>query len=199
MEQAKDILQQKIHNRRLSIEWTNRKASAPVATPPDPAAEALNRLNQALHNAWSSQIVTPYTLITSGRRLIGPVIVFVKRAIRKIIHVCLGWYIFPMLSRQSELNGNLVNALVQERDLLCALQDRCGESARRIDEQTAQLAGYADANARASALLGKLQAQSDESARWVKKQAAQLAHLAEESARAADALGALQEQSSASV
>lgn len=56
-----------------------------------------------LNRTWNYSAVTP---ITSHRRGIGRLIVFFKKCIRKV----LGWYINPIVEKQTEFNANVVRA-----------------------------------------------------------------------------------------
>lgn len=81
------------------------------------ANKLLLELYDNVYYADQSKIQNGYSNIASNRKL-GKIIVFVKKAIRKIINVFLGWYIKPILDKQSYFNGKVVNSLDITRRLL---------------------------------------------------------------------------------
>lgn len=69
-----------------------------------------------------------YSLIQSGRKgFIGKTVIFFKRAIRKVIHVCLGFYIKPILNKQTIFNGKTLNAVT-------SIQDWCFSKQSEIEQ-----------------------------------------------------------------
>jgi O-antigen chain-terminating methyltransferase len=61
----------------------------------------LEEYQLVLNRTWNNSAVTP---IISNRKIVGGLIVFVKKVIRKV----LGWYINPIVERQTEFNANVV-------------------------------------------------------------------------------------------
>lgn len=74
----------------------------------------LEEYQLALNRTWNNSAVNP---ITSNRKIIGGLIVVVKKVIRKI----LGWYINPIVERQTEFNANVVrtyNELISQMKIM---------------------------------------------------------------------------------
>ena len=69
----------------------------------------MNDIYQYIVKSNESWEINYYRPIISHRKIIGQVIVFIKKAIRKI----LSWYINPIIEQQITFNSNVVNALNQ--------------------------------------------------------------------------------------
>jgi O-antigen chain-terminating methyltransferase len=61
--------------------------------------------------ADQSKLQDGYFPIQSDRRILGKFYVFIKKAIRKILHALLGWYIKPIFDKQTYFNGKIVNSV----------------------------------------------------------------------------------------
>lgn len=72
-------------------------------------------------------IQSNYWELKSNRRFFGPIIIFVKRTIRKINHIILGWYINTLLEHQTCYNQANV-AAIKNVDRLLELQQSGYES-----------------------------------------------------------------------
>lgn len=71
-----------------------------------------------------------YFNISSNRKYIGRLIIFLKRATRKIIKILFGWFINPILERQTFFNGKILNSvssmnsIIQQYDQkICEIED----------------------------------------------------------------------------
>lgn len=66
---------------------------------------------------------------------------FIKRAIRKLLNIFLGWYLRPIYQRQSSFNGKIVNCVSEERVLLTELRQALSsaEEALRMQEETLRM------------------------------------------------------------
>lgn len=72
-------------------------------TPSDKAIYEIQHHLSAVNNSWDINIETP---ITSNRRFIGGLVIFVKKVIRKLLR----WYFNPPLARQINFNVNITKA-----------------------------------------------------------------------------------------
>lgn len=89
-----------------------------------------SELYDNIREADQSKLQNGNPTITSRRKL-GKLIIFIKRAIRKTIKVFLGWFIRPILEKQTYFNGKAVNSvslmrqilILQEKDYLQKIKD----------------------------------------------------------------------------
>ena len=79
-------------------------------------------LNENLAEADSVKFCDGYFQLHSGRGLWGKFSTFIKRALRKLLKIFFGWYIFPLYNRRNFFNGKVVNVLQCQRDLLVDIQ-----------------------------------------------------------------------------
>lgn len=70
---------------------------------------------QAINDNWYLNLYRP---ICSDKKVFGPFIVFIKKVIRKIIKILLGWYIFPVIDAQNTFNANAVNSINLMKDII---------------------------------------------------------------------------------
>lgn len=139
MKETFDQFKRKVRNRQFAIDnsWRSdeRQESVPsVGGWYDPAEMPWDALNQNLQEADGAKYFNGYLPIESHRRVLGGAIVFVKRAMRKLLKLFWGWYIFPQYQRMSFFNGKVVNALHLERDMLCQLVQQNQQLAQRIEQ-----------------------------------------------------------------
>lgn len=134
-------LQRKVQIRKFAID--NSWHGSPVqkqeraSVPEQPEDENQRRWDSLIENllaADGAKFNDGYWVLYSQRKVLGPVIVFIKRAIRKLLKIFLGWYLFPIYGRQSFFNGKIVNAVALERELLYSLN---GQLAASRDETQA--------------------------------------------------------------
>ena len=93
------------------------------------------QLNENLEEADACKYFDGYLPITSHRKILGRGIVFCKRAVRKLLKIFLGWYIFPQYQRLSHFHGKMVNAVSLERDILTGVVRQNQNIAAKIDAQ----------------------------------------------------------------
>ena len=74
--------------------------------------------------ADSSKFTNGYFPIYSNKKHIGGFVVFCKRAVRKIMKIFMGWYIFPILEHANHFRGKIVNAVALERELIVQQQQK---------------------------------------------------------------------------
>lgn len=123
--------QRKVQTRKFAID--NSWHASPVQPPKEeavseqPQDENQRRWDSLIENllaADGAKFNDGYWVLSSHRKVLGPVIIFIKRAIRKLLKIFLGWYLFPIYARQSFFNGKIVNAVAMEREILYSLNDQ---------------------------------------------------------------------------
>ncbi|PZD96384.1 hypothetical protein DNH61_07680 [Paenibacillus sambharensis] len=97
---------------------------------------ALEEYQLLLNRTWNNSTAFP---ITSHRRGIGTIIVFVKKVIRKSI----SWYMNPIMQRQTEFNANVVRAY---NEIVTQLKIMEEVSAKQNKEQNDKRAGNSEVN-----------------------------------------------------
>ncbi len=91
------------------------------------------QLNENLQEADSCKYFDGYLPIESSKKWV----IFLKKGIRKLIKICLGWYIFPQYQRLSHFHGKIVNAVSLQRDILVGSIEQNQKLADKISEQEA--------------------------------------------------------------
>lgn len=74
-------------------------------------SERFALLNENLLEAEGNSFEDGYRVFR-GKKLS----IFIKKVMRKIIKIFMGWYIFPIFSKQSHYNGKIINAVSLLRD-----------------------------------------------------------------------------------
>jgi len=98
-------------------------------------------IRRNLENMGSLSNVSMNNDISSHRKIIGPVIIGIKKFMRKIIFVLLRWYIEPILKQQSEFNSltietiNDLNKKLENVEELIKLYEQNNEEAHKRIEQ----------------------------------------------------------------
>ena len=133
--------QRKVANRKYAIEnsWRGDGGAQnvePVATKPigdwyQPQELPWGKLNENILEADACKYFDGYLPIESKHKWA----VFLKKAIRKLIKIFLGWYIFPQYQRMSYFHGKMVNAVSLERDILTQAIQQNQTIADKIGEQ----------------------------------------------------------------
>lgn len=108
MRQIKEGLNKRTYDNDLLEGITSHKATINLSV--------LEDHQLLLNRTWNYSAVTP---ITSHRRGIGGLIVFFKKCIRKV----LGWYINPIVEKQTEFNANVVRAYNELINQLKLIED----------------------------------------------------------------------------
>ena len=111
----------KVENRKFAIEnsWRGSKAeSYECAVKSDDGQFLWEMLNENLEAADACKVFDGYLPLESHRKILGKWIIILKRAMRKLLKIFWGWYIFPQYQRMSHFHGKVVNALCLERDIL---------------------------------------------------------------------------------
>lgn len=80
--------------------------------------ESYRKLKSNLIDAKELAFQDGYFAIISKRKGIGKLEVFWKKAVRKLIKIFYGWYIFPIYKRQTEYNELMVRNMHLMREIL---------------------------------------------------------------------------------
>lgn len=95
-------------------------------------------LEENLSAANECKFFDGYLPLHSNRRILGRWIVLMKRIIRRLLKIFMGWYIFPQYQRMSHFNGKVINVLQLERDILANTVQQSQQMAQRLNEQEKQ-------------------------------------------------------------
>ena len=161
--------QRKVQTRKFAID--NSWHASPVqhseqeAGSEQPQNENQRRWDSLIENllaADGAKFNDGYWVLYSQRKVLGPVIVFIKKVIRKLLKIFLGWYLFPIYARQSFFNGKIVNTVALEREILyslndqiTALRDEVGTLRQEIDVAKQTVDGYKEELAALSQRCGE--------------------------------------------
>lgn len=99
------------------------------------------QLSENLQEADACKFFDGYLPITSHRKILGKGIVFCKKAVRKLIKIFLGWYIFPQYERLSHFHGKIVNVASLERDILISTVEQGKITAEQLVEYQKKVNG----------------------------------------------------------
>lgn len=128
MNDKQKAFRQKVKNRKFAMDHSWRKVESMEEyvgkVPVNDDQRIWSALDESLSEANMRKFRDPFFRITSHRKKIGRIVVFLKRGLRKLLHIFLGWYLFPVYQQQNVFNGKLLNSVVLERDLIVRLEDR---------------------------------------------------------------------------
>lgn len=74
-----------------------------------------------------------YYDIVSHRAVLGPIIIFLKRVVRKLIKIFMGWYVFPIYQKQTSYNYKLVEIVKAQADEIQQLKQANHELAEKVE------------------------------------------------------------------
>lgn len=134
--------QRKIANRQYAIDYSWRGDSLRTSVQETVSSEEdrlWRLLNENLSEADTCKQFDGYLPIYSHHRKIGKLIIFCKRAMRKLLKIFWGWYIFPLYERLTCFHGKIVNVVSVQRDLISKLQTRLNELECKQEAQTKTL------------------------------------------------------------
>ena len=134
--------QRKVKNRKFAIENSWRGGgTGPYERAGKSSDEQLpwEMLNENLEAADACKVFDGYLPLESHRKIFGKWIIILKRAMRKLLKIFWGWYIFPQYQRMSHFHGKVVNALSLERDILSNAVQQNQQLAEKIQQQNQQL------------------------------------------------------------
>lgn len=168
MQQTRDFLQRKIQNRQFALDHApqmeKKKEKAVRLLDKQMLTQRINGIKSCLDEARQLQNIDGNEVLTSRHRILGKPIVFMKRVIRKLLKVCLGWYLFPIYAQQSSFNHHMIRIAEQELQCLESLRDACANDERRLLEgqdawmrQKAQLDDMQDAWTQHAEQIAKVQ------------------------------------------
>jgi SAM-dependent methyltransferase len=110
-------LHRKIATRRKALRslgddsLAERYGSIEEDLPDEDESPRSRKLAQHLRLARESWELSAHGAIRSERRVVGRAVVFLKKVVRRLIEKSLGWYIQPVIDRQSLENAHIVNTL----------------------------------------------------------------------------------------
>lgn len=162
--------EQKVENREFAIEnsWRGNSGemqnetvvAQPVGEWYQPEELPWSNLNDNIQEADACKYFDGYLPIESKRKWV----LFLKKAVRKLIKIFLGWYIFPQYQRMSHFHGKVVNAISMERDILeQAIQqnqriaNKIGEQENRFNAVMQQLQALTEENEKLKLQLRKIE------------------------------------------
>lgn len=121
--------ERKVRNREFSLtHYTSTQKRVETCKQMENESEqAWDSLNKNISDADAAKYLDGYFAIYSTRKYIGGFIVFLKKAVRKLIKIFGGWYLFPIYERQSYFNGKIVNSVAIEREILVEVRKKIEE------------------------------------------------------------------------
>ncbi len=133
-EQQKKDLERKVRCRKFALESYDQLSFIDSDNPLS-EKESYRRLKSNLIDAKELAFQDGYFAIISKRRILGKLEVFWKKAVRKMLKVFYGWYIFPIYKRQTNYNELMVTNLHLMREMMEEQQ----EEIERLKEEIAAL------------------------------------------------------------
>jgi hypothetical protein len=116
-EQLKKEILRKVAHRKFALESYDQLAFIDSDNPLS-EKESYRRLKSNLIDAKELAFQDGYFAITSKRKGIGKLEVFWKKAVRKLIKIFYGWYLFPIYKRQTDYNELMVENLTLMRQMM---------------------------------------------------------------------------------
>lgn len=116
-EELKKELLRKAAHRKFALESYDQLAFIDSDNPLS-EKESYRKLKSNLIDAKELAFQDGYFAIISKRKGIGKLEVFWKKAVRKLIKIFYGWYIFPIYKRQTGYNELVVQNLHLMREIL---------------------------------------------------------------------------------
>lgn len=137
MSSLEDEIKRKIKIRKFAMDNLGTKTDTDSTVITVASDSETNKLFQELYeniqSADQSRIQDGYSNIATNRKL-GKLIIFVKRVVRKLINVFLGWYIRPILDKQTFFNGKTVNSINLLRQLILIQQQHYEQKLQEIEQ-----------------------------------------------------------------
>lgn len=134
--------QQKIKNRKFAIDnsWKGNLEDeesllSSNSCKDNPEAQLWGHLEENLMAADACKYFDGYAPIQSNRKVIGRWIVFIKKVVRRLIKIFMGWYIFPQYQRLSYFNGKMINVVSLEREILSSLAQQNQQILQQLDDR----------------------------------------------------------------
>lgn len=165
----------KVKTRQIATDYSWRRDGGQEPTEPVGSGQIVwEGLSWNLSEASACKFYDGYFPLHSHRRILGPVIVFFKKAFRKLLKVFLGWYLFPIFTQQNRFNETILNTAFLERDVLLAIDAKISylqSQNKMLQEQLAGLRSENGLQAKASADLIEKDAEIGEHLRKNRKPA----------------------------
>ena len=137
MSSLEDEIKRKIKIRKFAMDNLGTKTDTDSTVKAVASDSETNKLFQELYeniqSADQSRIQDGYSNIATNRKL-GKLIIFVKRVVRKLINVFLGWYIRPILDKQTFFNGKTINSIDLLRQLLLIQQQHYEQKLQEMEQ-----------------------------------------------------------------
>lgn len=130
-EELKKELLRKIAHRKAALESFDQLSFIDSDNPLS-EKESYRKLKSNLIDAKELAFQDGYFAIISRRKGIGKLEVFWKKAVRKLIKIFYGWYIFPIYKRQTEYNELMVQNMHLMREMLEEQQEEIVELKEEI-------------------------------------------------------------------
>ena len=159
-----DDVKRKVRNRLAALEYTPGFAER-IRTP-DHSEKKSIQAGAYIDEAWQNHNIAFSCASQDGYLPIqgNKLAVFIKKAMRKLLKIFWGWYIFPIYSRQSTFNGKtdnavslLITAAHEQGEALAQLSDENSMLKRQLEDMTnmlkTQQAEYSAAMAQIKAML----------------------------------------------
>lgn len=127
----------KVLTRQYAIDnsWKGNSRENSDCTADEKSSSLWMQLEENLVDANSYKYIERNAPIVTHKKYVGPIIVFCKKAVRKILHKLLGWYFFPLCDRQSNYNDKILRAVTVESELLSDCVSRMDTLEQMISKQ----------------------------------------------------------------
>lgn len=134
--------QRKVENRKFAVENSWRGSGDGPYERAGKSSEGQRlweMLSENLEAADACKVFDGYLPLESHRKILGRWLIILKRAMRKLLKIFWGWYIFPQYQRMSYFHGKVVNALCLERDILSNAVQQNQRLAEKVQQQSRQI------------------------------------------------------------
>lgn len=132
-EQLRKELERKIKCRKFALESYDLHNFTDEDNPLS-KKENYRELQSNLVDAKELAFQDGYFAILSRRGFFGKIEVFYKKAVRKLLKIFYGWYIFPIYKRQTEYNEVTVENVRILKELLESQQEEIVELREEIEK-----------------------------------------------------------------
>ncbi|HJF41457.1 MAG TPA: class I SAM-dependent methyltransferase [[Clostridium] spiroforme] len=116
-------LRRKRKNRNFAIKFTDANDLLLICDDETSSMNLRKSIEAHLATADMNSQMTVYRELHSNRKYIGKTIIFIKKAVRKLITIFGGWYIFPVLEQQTKYNAELIKTVGSLRKLVYQMQE----------------------------------------------------------------------------
>ena len=113
--------------KHLGDESPSERANSVFASFPPETRALFVTIEKQLRQAKESSWLDIYFPVQAHKRYFRGAAVFLKKAIRKLIKIFLGWFILPLLNRQNRFNASVLQAAQAMQDTMAAQQKQIME------------------------------------------------------------------------